>query len=268
MKFQEKLQNSVEKNNSLLCIGLDPDVSKFPPHIEDIFEFNKAIVDATADIVCCYKPQFAFYASHGLPGLKALIQTIAYIHLKFPDMPVILDSKRGDIGSTAQHYAEEAFEVYKADAVTINPYLGFDSVEPFLKYQDKGIFILCRTSNPGAGDFQDLSVDGEPLYVKIARKVQEWNSTYANCGLVVGATWPEQLGEIRKIAPSLPFLVPGIGAQGGDIEKTLQNGLLSDKSGLILNSSRAILYADTSEQFAEKARETALKTRDEINTYR
>lgn len=272
MKFLQKLNNAIKKNNSLLCVGLDSDLEKIPSFLlkkqDPIFEFNKKIINVTADLVCCYKPQFAFYASQGISGLKALIQTIAYIHLKFPQIPVILDAKRGDIGSTAEQYAKEVFDVYLADAVTVNPFLGLDSMKPFLERKDKGIIILCRTSNPGASDFQDLNLNGVPLYLEIAKKVNQWNKKYKNCLMVVGATWTEQLRKVREIAPEMFFLIPGIGAQGGDLEKTLKNGLTRGKSGLIINSSRGIIYASSNADFASKARKEALSLKDLINEYR
>jgi orotidine-5'-phosphate decarboxylase len=265
MTFRQRLENLIEKNDSLLCVGLDPDITKLPKNIlknnNPLLEFNKQIIDSTFDLVCCYKPQIAFYAANGLPGMKALIQTVDYIHLKYPQIPVILDAKRGDIGSTAEQYTKEVFDIYHADAVTINPYLGFDSVKPFLARKDKGIIILARTSNPGAADFQDLNVNGAPLYVDVAKKIYAWDKIYGNCLMVVGATWPEQLREIRKIAPEMFFLIPGIGAQGGDLEQTLKAGLTENKSGLIINSSRGII-------FSENPRQEALKLRDEINKYR
>lgn len=265
MKFQQKLNKIIKKNNSLLSIGLDPDLGKIPSRLlkikNPIFEFNKSVIDATVDLVCCYKPQFAFYASNGLQGIKALIQTITYIHLKYPEIPVLLDAKRGDIEFTAEQYVKEVFDVYRADAVTVNPYLGFDSTKPFLERKDKGIIILCKTSNPGSTDFQDLNLNGIPLYVAVAKKIVAWNKIYKNCLMVVGATWPEQLRKVREIAPEMFFLVPGIGAQGGDLKKTLENGLRRDKSGLIINSSRGII-------FSQNPRKEALKLKEEINKYR
>lgn len=273
MTFFEKLETSVKKNNSLLCVGLDTDVHRIPKRLveesdEYIFEFNKAIIDATSQLVCAYKPNSAFYEADGIEGIAGLEKTITYIHDTYPDIPVILDAKRGDIGSTAAHYAMAAFDYLKADAVTISPYLGLDSADSFLSYKEKGIIILCRTSNPSASDFQDLLVDGEPLYIKVARKIVEWDQTYHNCLMVVGATWPEQMGEIRKIAPEMTFLVPGIGSQGGDLEGTLKHGLKKDKTGLIINASRSIIYASPEEDFAQKAHKEALKLRDQINQYR
>lgn len=248
-----------------MCIGLDPDLEKIPLVFlrkkNPVFEFNKSIIDSTCDLTCCYKPQFAFYASQGLSGIKALIQTITYIHFRYPEVPVILDAKRGDIESTAKQYAKEVFDIYSADAVTVNPYLGLDSLKPFLERKDKGIIVLTRTSNLSASDFQDLKINSMPLYAKIAEKVVSWNKIYGNCLMVLGATWPEQLREVRKIAPKMFFLIPGIGAQGGDLKETLNAGLTKDKSGLIISSSRGII-------FAENPRKEALKLREEINKYR
>lgn len=251
MTFLQKLEKAVRKNNSLLCVGLDNGDS----------EFNKKIIDQTWDLVCAYKPNIAFYASHDNKGLNELRKTINYIHDRYTGIPVILDAKRGDIGNTANEYAKEIFDTFNADAVTINPYLGFDSIEPFLKRKEKGVIILCRTSNPGASDFQDLLINKQPLYIHVAKKVLAWNKKYENCLLVVGATWPKQLKQIRKLAPKMTFLIPGIGAQGGDLEKTLKAGLRKDKSGLIINSSRGII-------FAQNPRTAAQKLREEINKYR
>lgn len=266
----EKLKLAWEKNNSLVCVGLDPELERFPKAVsrttEPIFAFNKAIIDATADLVCAYKPQFAHYASRAAEA--ELEKTIAYIKDNYPEAFVILDAKRGDIGSTAKHYAEEAFTRYRADAVTVNPYLGQDSVQPFLAYKDKGVVILCRTSNPGARDIQDLFVGEEKLYQHLARCISEkWNSN-RNCLLVVGATYPEELGEIRKIVGDIPFLVPGVGAQGGSVEAAVTKGKTSDGRGLLVSSSRGIIYASQNDDFAEAARAAAKKLRDEINDYR
>ncbi len=263
MDFLKKLQEAIKKNDSLLCVGLDPDLDKIPEKFKSeqdpIFSFNKYIVDQTADLVCVFKPNIAFYAAYGLPGIEQLKKTIDYVHSK--DLPLLLDAKRGDIGSTAQAYVKEVFDELNVDAVTVNPYLGFDALEPFLERKDKGIVILCRTSNPGASDFQDLKVGDEALYLKVAEKVVEWDKKYGNCLMVVGATWPEQLKQIRELAPDMFFLIPGIGAQGGDLENTLKNGLNNKKSGLIISSSRGILYA-------ENPKEEAKKIKEEINSYR
>lgn len=265
MKFQQKLNSIIEKNNSLLCIGLDSDPLKIPSHFaqmkDKIFQFNKSIIDATHKLVCAYKPNIAYYSAQGADGLKSLQETIRYIHAQYPDIPVILDAKRADIGNTSEMYAKEAFKTLEADAVTVNPYLGLDAIEPFLKYEDKGVIILCRTSNKGASDFQDLKVDNEALYIKVAKKIIEWDEKYGNCLMVVGATWPHQLVTLRTLAPNMFFLVPGIGAQGGDLKATLQAGLRQDKSGLIISLSRGIIYAADPKQ-------EALKVRKEINKYR
>jgi orotidine-5'-phosphate decarboxylase len=251
--------------NSLLCIGLDPDPGRFPAHIagtkEPIFTFNKAIIDATIDIACCYKPQFAYYAASSAE--QELEKTIAYI--KDRGVPVILDAKRGDVGSTAEKYATEVFERYGADAVTINPYLGHDAMAPFLAFADKGVFVLCRTSNPGGADIQNLVMaEGDQLYERVARlAARQWN-TNNNIALVVGATMPAELTRIREITGPMTFLLPGIGAQGGDIGAGISAG---QGGGLIVSSSRAVLYASSEPDFAERAREVALSTRDEINLH-
>lgn len=270
LSFIAKVEAAAERNNSLLCVGLDPEPEKFPANLRSaphaIFEFNRQIVDATADYACCYKPQFAHYAA--LAAEDQLQATIAYIHWRYPHLPVILDSKRGDIGSTAARYAQESFERYGADAATVNPYLGFDSVEPYLEWRDKGVIVLCRTSNASARDFQDVESDGKKLYRLVAeRVVQEWNVA-GNCLLVVGATYPRELAEIRAMAGDMIFLVPGIGAQGGDIAAAVHAGRTAAGRGLIINSSRAILYASSGADYAAAARAAALKLRDEINLYR
>jgi orotidine-5'-phosphate decarboxylase len=270
MSFIQTLRAAQKKNQSLVCVGLDPELSKFPKplqnHPDALFEFHKAIVDATADLVCCYKPQIAHFAA--LNAEESLLRSISYIHENYPGIPVILDAKRGDIGSTAERYAIEAFGRYQADAVTLNPYLGRDSIQPFLDRKDKGVILLCRTSNQGAGDFQDLICDGKPLYQHVARKVAEqWNSHH-NCMLVVGATWPAQLAEVRAIVGDMPLLVPGVGAQGGDVEAMVKHGKTRDGDGLVISSSRAILYASAEEDFADAARKAALNLRDDINRYR
>lgn len=268
--FISQLASAWDKNNSLLCVGLDPDPAKFPAHLQGkpnaILEFCTAIVDATADVACSFKPQIAYFAScRAEDQLEALI---AYIHEKHPGIPVILDAKRGDIGSTAEHYAKEAFERFAADAITVNPYMGRDSVEPYLAYPEKGVILLCRTSNPGGSDLQFLDVGGEKLYERVARLVaQDWNRT-GQCALVVGATFPAEIARVREITGDLPLLVPGIGAQGGDIEATVQAGRTANGTGLMINSSRAILYAGKGEDFAAAARQVAIATRDAINLYR
>jgi orotidine-5'-phosphate decarboxylase len=270
MNFTSKLRAAWASSNSLLCVGLDPDSTKLPAHLRGapnpVFEFNRAIIDATHDLVCAYKPQIAYFAAQSAED--QLLMTMEYIRSQYSHIPIILDSKRGDIGSTAEQYALEAFTRYKADAVTINPYMGTDAVTPFTSYADKGVVILCRTSNTGAQDFQDLQINGRPLYVHVATKVaKEWN-THGNCLLVVGATWPEQMQQIRKVVGDMPFLVPGIGAQGGDVKAMVTAGKTADGTGLIVNSSRAVLYASAGTDFAQAARSVAMAARDEINLYR
>ena len=260
MKFADKLLAASRNNHSLLCIGLDPDPARMPQM--SIAEFNKAIIAATSELVCAYKPNLAFYEALGIPGLEALEQTIDYI----PDhIPIIGDAKRGDIGNTAKAYARGLFEAFSFDAATINPYLGFDAVEPFLKFEDKGIFILCRTSNPGAADFQDLTgADGRPLYEIVARKAREWN-TASNIGLVVGATYPQELKKIRQLCPDMPILIPGIGAQGGDLVQAITDGVDAQGEKAIIAVSRQVLYASPGKDFAEAAKRAAQDIRDKIN---
>jgi orotidine-5'-phosphate decarboxylase len=269
-QFIEQLERAWDVNGSLVCVGLDPEIERFPPQVVDqpspIFQFNKAIIDATADLVCAYKPQFAHYAAY--EAEDQLERTIDYIQSAYPGIPVILDSKRGDVGNTAERYAIEAFERYHADAVTVSPYLGGDSMEPFLKYEDKGVIILCRTSNPGAGDLQDLEVGGRRLFHVVADlAAHRWN-TRGNCALVVGATYPRELAEVREIVGNMPFLVPGVGAQGGDVAQAVQSGQTGAGAGLVISSSRGILYASSGENFVSAAREATLKLRDQINASR
>ena len=265
MNFMEKLIAASQKNNSLLCIGLDVDPRRMPDNV-GVFEFNKAIIDATSDLVCAYKPNFAFYEALGNEGLDALKQTVKHI----PDnIPVIGDAKRGDIGNTAKAYAKTIFADFNFDATTVNPYLGFDSLEPFIQYQDKGIFVLCRTSNAGAVDFQSLRCveHDRPLFEVVALKASEWN-VHGNIGLVVGATYPEELELIRQNHPDMPLLIPGIGAQGGDLELTVRYGVDARGEKAIINSSRQIIYASREKDFAEAARKAASELREQINQYR
>ena len=268
--FLEQLASSWDRSNSLVCVGLDPEIERFPRHIagqpSPIFQFNKAIIDATADLVCAYKPQFAHYAAY--EAEDQLERTIDYIHRTYPGIPVILDSKRGDVGNTAERYAIEAFERYGADAVTVSPYLGGDSLEPFLRRDDKGVIILCRTSNPGGRDLQDLEVGGRKLYQVVAEIVaKRWNSR-GNCMLVVGATYPREMAEVREVVGTLPFLVPGVGAQGGDVAAVVRNGQTPNGAGLVISSSRNILYAASGDDFAAAARTAAQALRDQINISR
>lgn len=262
MKFIDKLLNTSRKNKSWLCIGLDPDPELMPA--VDVLHFNKAIIESTSDLVCAYKPNLAFYEALGTEGLAILEETIKRVP---DDVPVIGDAKRGDIGNTARAYAKALFSVLGFDAATVNPYLGFDSIEPFINYQEKGVFILCRTSNKGATDFQDLRTDGLPLYEAVAQKAKQWN-IYGNIGLVVGATYPEELKKVRSICPEMPLLIPGIGAQGGDLASAVGYGVDARGEKAIINVSRQILYASKEKDFARAARNVAEKIRNQINDYR
>lgn len=276
MNFMQTLRERWSTSDSLVCVGLDPEPAKFPARFADdpdaVFAFCRDIADATAQYVCCFKPQIAHFAALGAEDV--LQRLIAHIHEAHPGIPVILDAKRGDIGSTAQRYASEAFDRYGADAVTANPYLGGDSLQPFLDHADKGVVILCRTSNPGAADLQDLPVakpggGTRPLYQHVAETVaRHWNG-HGNCALVVGATWPGQLREVRAIVGSdMPLLVPGVGAQGGDVEAVVRHGRSADGTGLLVSSSRAILYASGDGDYADVAAGAARALRDEINRHR
>ncbi len=270
MNFYEKMANIWQKNDSMVCVGLDPDLKKLPACLQGkedaLFEFNKALVDATSPYVCAYKPQAAYYA--GQDADDQLAKTIAYIKANYPEIPVILDVKRGDIGSTAEMYAKEAFERYEADAVTVNPYMGSDALKPFLDYADRGVIILCRTSNAGGNDLQNLVCDGRPVYEHVAELSKGKYNYNNNVALVIGATYPEELGKIRSICPELPFLVPGVGAQGGDVAKVMEHGCTADGYGLIINSSRGIIYASKGEDFAQAAGEAAKELRDLIRSCR
>jgi orotidine-5'-phosphate decarboxylase len=261
MKFVDKLLAASRKNRSLLCIGLDPDPGLMPR--ASISEFNEAIIAATSDLVCAYKPNLAFYEAQGVDGFEALLETIEFI----PEhIPIIGDAKRGDIGNTAKAYAKGLFEAFGFDAVTVNPYLGFDSIEPFLKYEDKGVFILCRTSNPGAMDFQSVAdASGRYLYEIVARKASDWNVD-SNIGLVVGATYPRELKEIRQICPDMLLLIPGVGTQGGDLAQAVKDGIDANGEKAIINVSRQVLYASKDNDFAEAARRAAMELRDKINS--
>ncbi|MBU3613781.1 orotidine-5'-phosphate decarboxylase [Polynucleobacter sp. Latsch14-2] len=270
--FTQQLQSAWASQGSMLCVGLDPDPKRLPSSLqgksEGIFEFCREIADATADLACSFKPQFAYFASQGAEA--QLEKLIGYLKNKHPKIPVILDSKRGDIGSTAEQYALEAFERYGADAVTVNPYMGFDSIEPYLRHTGKGVIVLCRTSNPGGSDLQFLNISpsGEPLYLHVAKlAAQKWNAS-GQISLVVGATFPEEIAKVREIVGEMPLLIPGIGAQGGDIDATVKAGSIANKlgTGMMINSSRAILYASSGTDFAEAARKVALSTRDALRT--
>ena len=268
--FVARLQARWRSGDTLLCVGLDPDTTRFPAHLRDrddaIYAFCRAIVDATAEYACAFKPQIAYFAA--ARAEDQLESLIAHCRQHHPQVPVILDAKRGDIGSTAEQYAREAFERYGADAVTLSPFMGFDSIEPYLAYAGRGAFLLCRTSNAGGNDLQMLDTGGEKIYERIARLAgSTWNRN-GELGLVVGATYPAELARVRELAPELPLLVPGIGAQGGDVQASVQVGQDATGGGMAINSSRAILYADSSEAFAQRAAEVARRTRDEINRYR
>ena len=266
MNFMDKLTSISQKNNSLLCVGLDPDPNLLPEHVS-VLDFNKAIIDATSGFVCAYKLNLAFYEASGNEGLDALKQTVQYI----PDnIPVIGDGKRGDIGNTAKAYARAIFTYLNFDAATVNPYLGFDSVEPFIQFTDRGVFILCRTSNASAVDFQSLSCESEmgtrPLFELVALKASQWNVN-GNIGLVVGATYPEELKLVRNSHPDMPLLIPGIGAQGGDLALTVRYGVDARGEKAIINSSRQIIYASKGKNFARAAGAAAQSLRDEINRH-
>lgn len=270
MDAKKKFLNSIKKNNSLVCLGLDPDMSKLPSHLKEsknaIFEFNKAIIDATYDIVATYKPNIAFYEALGIDGLKQLKRTLEYLKKEYSEIPIILDMKRGDIGNTAAMYAKAGFEYWGVDAVTIYPYLGLDAVLPFLKYEGKLTILLIKTSNPDSGMFQDMDVNGKPFHMVMAEKISTWK--YDNISIFVGATYPEELKKIRKLFPNKFFLSAGLGAQQGDLGKAVMAGIDANKGGIVFNATRSILYASNGKDFAEKAREEAEKLRLEINKYR
>ncbi|WP_323018441.1 orotidine-5'-phosphate decarboxylase [Castellaniella sp.] len=267
MTFIDKLNRAWSSQDSLLMVGLDPDIRRFPAELADrpdaIFEFCRRIVDATAPFACGFKPQIAHFAAQSAED--QLLDLCRYIHEHHPDLPIVLDAKRGDIGSTAEQYAREVFERYQADAVTVNPYMGRDSVQPYIDYGDRGVIILCRTSNRGGADLQDMRLaNGTPLYLHVADQVARvWNTT-GQCALVVGATFPEEIAQVRRRVGDMPLLVPGIGAQGGDIRATVQAGRTTAGHGMMINSSRAILYASQGDDWAEAAAKTARATRSAI----
>jgi len=270
MKFIEKLQRIQRKNNSLLCVGLDIDAEKIPSFLftsseTPFIDFNKVVIEQTKDIVCAYKLNLAFYEALGKNGYELLEKTISFIP---KDIIIILDGKRNDIGNTAKKYAQACYESLLADAVTVNPYLGIDGVKPFLEYKNKCSIILCRTSNASASDFQNMDCSGKPLYIHVAEKINKWNQL-GQCGVVVGATYPEELKEIRNIlSDDIPFLLPGIGKQGGDVEKTVQYGTNSNGEGAIINSSRGIIYAGSEKNYADDIRNAATSLNKTINEYR
>jgi orotidine-5'-phosphate decarboxylase len=257
--FRELIGSQWEQGK-FVCVGLDPDIEKMPSVArtssarDTIIAFNRAVVDATHDLVCAYKPNSAFFEAYGTEGMDALHETIAYIRSVAPEVPVILDAKRGDIGNTNNGYAIAAFDWLGADALTVHPYLGADAVEPFLARADKGIFVLCRTSNGGSAEFQNLDVGGMPLYKKVAHNVAEGWNKHGNCGVVVGATYPEELKEVRAIVGEMPILIPGVGAQGGDTEAAVAAGKNASGRGIIINAARAVLYASKENDFADASR--------------
>ncbi|MEN8614914.1 orotidine-5'-phosphate decarboxylase [Dehalogenimonas sp. THU2] len=263
MNFLSKLTGASRHNRSLLCVGLDPEPEKLPPGV-GVLEFCRSIIESTYDLVCAYKPNAAFFEALGAEGWGTLKATIEAVP---KNIPVILDAKRGDIGNTARAYARATFEELGASAVTVNPYMGYDSLEPFIEYKNKGIFVLCRTSNPGSADFQSLECGGEPLYRSVARRVGEWNH-HGNLGLVVGATQPEELKAIREAHPFLPILIPGVGAQGGSLELAVRYGTDAAGELAIISSSRQILYASSGADYVAAARRAAQALRDEMNRYR
>ena len=270
MDFLASLRARWRTADSLLCVGLDPDPGRFPATLRDerdaVFAFCRAIVDATADLVCAFKPQIAYFAA--ARAEESLERLIAHIHDTHPGVPVILDAKRGDMGATSEQYAREVFERYRADAVTLQPYQGIDAIEPYLRYPGRGAFVLCRTSNPGGDALQMLDVGGRKLYEHVAELVaRDWNRT-GQLGLVVGATYPAELERVRQLVGDMPLLVPGIGAQGGDIEASVSAGQTADGTGMVINSSRAILYAGSGADFAVAARAAAEQTRRDVNRCR
>jgi orotidine-5'-phosphate decarboxylase len=269
--FIDKLAAAWQSQQSQLCVGLDPDPARFPAHLQGkpdaILSFCKAIVDATADTACSFKPQIAYFAA--LRAEDQLEDLCAYMRERYPHLPIVLDAKRGDIGATAEQYAREAFERYGADAVTVNPYMGFDSVQPYLEWNDRGVIVLCRTSNAGGSDLQFLEVNGRPLYQHVASLVADKWNTNGQCALVVGATFPNELAQVRSLVGDMPLLIPGIGAQGGDIKATVEAGRTANGTGMMINSSRAILYAkpNGNEDFAQAAKRVAQETKDAINRH-
>ena len=266
--FKDKLNQRIEKFNTLLCIGLDSDKSKLPSSFTSQFKFNKAIIGKTHDLVCAYKPNTAFYEAQGVQGIKELKLTCDYLRENYPDIVIILDAKRADIGNTSESYAKFAFDYLGADAVTLHPYLGKDALQPFLDRKEKGSIVLCKTSNPGAKEIQNLKINSKPLYQILAKKIAgKWNENN-NCGLVVGATYPAELAIVRKIAPNMPFLIPGVGAQGGELDKSVGSGVDKNGKNAIINVARSIIFASKGRDFAEISRRETEKLKLEINKYR
>jgi orotidine-5'-phosphate decarboxylase len=265
--FLASLDDAVVRNNSLVCVGLDPDPTLMP--VDDVVEFCKTIVEATQDLVCCYKPNIAFFEAFGEEGREYLVQTLAAIP---HDIPVIVDAKRGDIGNSSAAYARAIFELLDADAMTVNAWGGFDAVEPFLEYTDKGVFVWCRSSNPSARDFQDLIADDggvqRPLWQSMVLKARAWNDKYENVGIVMGATFAEQLAEARRLCPNMPILVPGVGAQEGSLREAVLSGLDRQGGGVIISASRSVLYASRASDYPLAARSAVVQLREQVNRYR
>lgn len=262
--FADKLREASRLNSSFLCIGLDPDPVLMPhPHIPS---FLQEIIEETKDIVCAYKPNLAFFEALGPDGITTLLESLRSVP---KHIPIIADAKRGDIGNTSRFYAKAIFDVYKFDALTVNPYGGYDSIEPFLQYPDRGVIVWCRSSNPDGAEFQDmLLADGRPLYEAIAERAQQWNERHGNVGIVVGATQPEQLERVRDICPTMPILVPGVGSQEGDLEASVQAAMDADGGGFLINVSRSVLYAGKGDGYAAAARKAAQKLNGRINLLR
>lgn len=270
MNFKQKLDNLIKKNNSLVCVGLDPEFEKLPKHLlsnrDPIFSFNKAIIDATHDLVCAYKPNIAFYEAYGLDGLSQLKKTIEYLGYRYPNIPIVLDAKRADVPNTARMYAKAVFEYWAADAVTVYPYLGLDSLEPFFAYKNRCTILLIKTSNPDAKTFQDKIIDGESFYLRIAKEAKRWK--LPNIGLFVGATYPKELTNVRNLFPNAPILTAGIGAQEAQTEKAVKAGVDKNGNNLICNNSRSIIYASKDKGFAVASRKATEEMRRTINAYR
>lgn len=269
MLFKDKFNAIIDKNNSLLCIGLDPDLNRMPVNLQSvssIFKFNKHIIDATHDLVCAYKPNIAFYEAYGLEGLAELKKTMEYLQRKYPHIVTVLDAKRGDIPNTAKMYAKAVYKYWNADSVTVHPSLGLDSITPFLEYKNKLTIILIKTSNPDSGMFQNILVNKKPYYVVMSEKIKEWN--YENIGIFIGATYPQELQKVRSLFPEKIFLSAGMGAQLAEVGKAVRNGIDKNGKGIMYNASRSIIYATTNTQFAKRARLEAEKLKNLINTYR
>lgn len=270
MTFKQKLENIIKKNNSLLCIGLDTDLDKIPNGLlkekDPAFTFNKVIIDATFDLVCSYKPNIAFYEAYGEKGHKALKKTIEYLQVQHPEIPIILDAKRADVSNTAKMYAKTAFEYWDADAVTVFPYLGLDATMPFLEYKNKCTILIIKTSNPDSKIFQDISINGEPYYIRMSKIIKTWK--YDNIGIFIGATYPEELKKVREIFPNVVFLTAGMGFQNAEIEKAVKAGIDKSSNNLICNNSREIIYAGHDKNFGRKSRYKAKELRNIINKYR